>query len=68
MTKPPSERGRGRQPLSPTGELMKPRKIRMTDAEWEDAKFIGPQVVRELIVKRAKKLRAIDKAKDPEKS
>lgn len=44
---------------------MKPRKIRMTDAEWEDAKFIGPQEVRELIVKRAKKLRAIDKAKDP---
>ena len=52
-----SDRGQGRKPLSPTGELMKPRQIRMTDAEWEDAKFIGPQEVRELIVKRAKKLR-----------
>ncbi len=59
MTRPMNDRGQGRKPLSKDGELMKSRPIRMTDAQWEDAKFIGPQEVRELIVNRAKKIRSL---------
>lgn len=64
-----NDRGQGRKPIHPSGELMKPRQLRMTDAEWEDAKFVGAQEIREFVTARAKKKRkAIDKAKDPEKS
>jgi hypothetical protein len=41
MTKPPSDRGQGRKPISKTGELMKSRPVRMTDAEWEKCKALG---------------------------
>jgi hypothetical protein len=53
-----SDRGQGRKPISPTGEVMKPRQIRMTDAQWEDAQFITMDEVRRLIVKEAKRLRS----------
>jgi hypothetical protein len=36
-----SDRGQGRKPLSPTGELMKPRQMRMTDAEWAKCIRLG---------------------------
>ena len=55
---------RGRKPLSKDGELMKSRPIRMTDAQWADAKLVGAPAIREFVTARAKKLRA----KDPEKS
>ena len=59
-----SDRGQGRKPLSKDGELMKSRPIRMTDATWADAKFIGMPEVRRLIEDAAKKKRkAIEKAK-----
>ena len=41
MTRPPSDRGQGRKPLSPSGELMKPRHIRMNDAEWAKCLALG---------------------------
>ena len=44
--------------MSPSGELMKPRAIRMTDAEWEDAKLVGTQAIREFVTKQAKKMKA----------
>jgi hypothetical protein len=53
-----SDRGQGRKPLSPTGEVMKPRQIRMTDAQWEDAQFITMHEVRRLIVRAAAKKRS----------
>ena len=58
MTRPMSDRGQGRKPLSKDGELMKSRPIRMTDAEWADAKFITMSEVRRLIVREAKRLRS----------
>ena len=36
-----SDRNQGRKPISPTGELMKPRQIRMTDAEWAKCIALG---------------------------
>jgi len=36
-----SDRGQGRKPLSPTGETMKPRQIRMTDGEWAKCIALG---------------------------
>lgn len=60
-----NDRGQGRKPLSPTGEKMKSRPVRMLDSEWADAKLIGMAEVRRLIVKAAKKLKAIDRAKEP---
>ncbi len=41
MSLKPSERGQGRKPISKTGELMKSRPVRMTDAEWEKCKRLG---------------------------
>lgn len=53
-TKPPNDRGQGRKPLATSGELMKSRPLRMTDAEWEKCKALGGAAwVREKI-KRAK--------------
>lgn len=47
-----SDRGQGRKPLSPTGELMQPRQVRMTDAEWEKCRRLGGAAwVREQIKK-----------------
>ena len=62
-----SDRGQGRKPLSPTGELMKPRQIRMTDAEWADARFVGTVAIREFVTKAAKKLRALPRIASQEK-
>lgn len=53
-----NDRGQGRKPLSKDGELMKSRPIRMTDAQWEDAKLVGANAIREFVTKQAKKLRA----------
>jgi hypothetical protein len=36
-----SDRNQGRKPLSPSGELMKPRHIRMTDEEWAKCLALG---------------------------
>lgn len=36
-----SGRNQGRKPISQSGELMKSRPIRMTDAEWEKCKEFG---------------------------
>ena len=55
--RPPNDRGQGRKPKSPTGELMKPRMMRWTDSGWEDAKLLGMDKVRELVRKAAAKLR-----------
>lgn len=50
--RPPSDRGQGRKPISKTGERMKNRLIRMTDAEWEKCKRLGGAAwVRERIAK-----------------
>jgi len=53
-----NDRGQGRKPLNASGELMKARAIRMTDAEWEDAKLVGMAEIRAFVTKRAKKKRA----------
>lgn len=34
-------RGQGRKPLAKSGEVMKPRAIRMTDAEWAKLLQLG---------------------------
>jgi hypothetical protein len=48
----------GRKPLSPSGELMKPRQIRMTDAEWAKCRALGgAQFVREAINKAPEPIR-----------
>lgn len=36
-----SGRGQGRKPLADSGELMKVRHIRMTDADWEKCRRLG---------------------------
>lgn len=47
-------RGQGRKPLAKSGEVMKPRAVRMTDAEWEKLlKLGGSEWLRDKI-KRAK--------------
>lgn len=53
-----SDRGQGRKPLSPTGEAMKPRQIRMTDEQWEDARLVGSEAIRAFVTREAKKLKA----------
>lgn len=59
--RPPNDRGQGRKPKSPTGEVMKPRLIRFTDSGWEDAKLVGVDSIREWVRKQAKKMRGIKK-------
>ena len=34
-------RGQGRKPISPDGEVMKERKFRATDAQWEKCQALG---------------------------
>lgn len=48
-----NDRGQGRKPISPTGELMQPRQIRMTDAEWEQCKELGGAAWVRTQIKRA---------------
>lgn len=57
-----NDRGQGRKPISPTGELMKARAIRMTDAEWEAAKLVGMAAIRDFVTKQAKKLKVKENA------
>lgn len=50
--RPPSDRGQGRKPTSASGELMKNRILRMTDAEWAKCRQLGGAAwVREQISK-----------------
>ena len=49
--------GAGRKPKSKTGELMKTRAMRWTDAGWADVLLIGMDRVRELVAKEAAKVR-----------
>lgn len=48
----------GRKPLDKGGEAMRPRPIRMTDAQWEDAKLVGMTAIRKFIARSAKKIKA----------
>lgn len=50
-------RGQGRKPKDASGEPMRGHTMRWTDAQWADALYIGPDRVRELVVKDAAKLR-----------
>lgn len=50
-------RGQGRKPKSTSGELMKTRAMRWTDAGWADVLLIGMDRVRELVAKDAAKVR-----------
>jgi hypothetical protein len=54
MSRPMSDRGQGRKPLSPSGEAMKPRQIRMTDAEWAKCMALGGGAWVRAQIKRAK--------------
>jgi hypothetical protein len=49
--------GAGRKPKSPSGERMKSRAMRWTDAGWADVLLIGMDRVRDLVAKEAAKLR-----------
>ena len=55
--RPPSDRDQGRKPKSPSGEVMKTRAMRWTDAGWADVLLIGMDRVRELVRKEADKVR-----------
>jgi hypothetical protein len=52
-------RGQGRKPKSASGELMKSRAMRWTDAGWADVLLIGMDRVRELVAKEATKVRKL---------
>ena len=54
MIRPPDDRGQGRKPVSPTGEVMKPRQLRMLDAEWEKCKRLGGAAWVRAQIKKAK--------------
>jgi hypothetical protein len=50
--RPPSDRRQGRKPLSPDGEAMRNRVLRMSDAEWAKClRLGGASWVREKIAK-----------------
>ena len=48
-------RGQGRKPLDASGEAMRSRPIRMTDAQWSDAKIVGMDEIRSFVTRRAKR-------------
>jgi hypothetical protein len=50
--------GAGRKPKSASGEPMKTRAMRWTDAAWADVLLIGMDRVRELVDEEARKARA----------
>ena len=52
-----SREGAGRKPKDASGELMKTRAMRWTDAGWADVLLIGMDRVRELVAKEAAKVR-----------
>ena len=37
----PNDRGQGRKPLDPAGEVMRVRHVRMTDAQWHEFRARG---------------------------
>ena len=51
------QRRPGPTPLDPSGERMKPRQIRMTDAQAEDLKMVGHERVRQYVTKTAQRMR-----------
>ena len=58
MTKGGPGRGQGRKPIDKSGELMRSRPVRMTDAQWEDAKLVGMPAIRDFITRAARRKRA----------
>jgi hypothetical protein len=58
-------RGQGRKPKSASGELMKSRAMRWTDAGWADVLLIGMDRVRELVAKDAAKVRKLQTDQQP---
>lgn len=56
MTTPTPTR-RGPKTKSPTGEAMKARPMRWTDAGWADVLLIGTDRVRELVAREAARVR-----------
>jgi len=52
-----ARQGAGRKPKSKTGELMRTRAMRWTDAGWADVLLIGMDRVRQLVAKEAAKVR-----------
>jgi hypothetical protein len=50
-------RGQGRKPKSASGEVMKSRAMRWTDAGWSDVLLIGIDRVRQLVADDAALLR-----------
>jgi hypothetical protein len=57
----------GRKPMSKTGELMKPRQIRMTEQEWADARLVGTTAIRAFVTKQAAKIKRAPALPDPER-
>ena len=57
-----ARKGAGRKPKSVSGELMKTRQVRMTDAQWEDLKAVTVDAMRAWVTKAARKLRGNDGA------
>lgn len=55
--RPHNDRGQGRKPKSPTGEVMRPHAMRWTDSGWADVLYIGMDTVREMTRKAAAKKR-----------
>ena len=53
--RPMSDRGQGRKPIAADGEVMKVRYMRLTEAQWAEAKRIGPDAVRTFLDKSARK-------------
>ncbi len=54
MNRPKSDRGQGRKPINPSGELMQPRQLRMTDEEWEKCRALGGAAWVRAQIKKAK--------------
>ena len=49
--------GAGRKPKSPSGEVMRGRSMRWTDAQWADVLLVTTDRVRELVSREATRLR-----------
>jgi hypothetical protein len=60
--------GAGRKPKNASGEPMKNRAMRWTEAGWADVLLIGMDRVRELVAKEAKKVIASDSKKQSKTS
>ena len=51
-------RNQGRKPQDPAGEPMRSRAIRMTNAEWDEAKTVGMAELRAWVKTRAAQIRS----------